>query len=1347
MATRVLRRLAIAVIASVMLIVVTPTMADEPVVLEPQEQETPELDHGMGLIFTPDTIRRTFPTLPAEMVGPLELEQLPAGVDHSAGLPPVGDQGPKGTCVAWASTYYYRTFQEGAAHGWSLALPDGSADPDHVFSPAWTFSIGGTLDDDCSGMMTSDAFAIFEEQGATTLSVMPNVYSPWYEPTALQKGAAFPYRALGFDLTGYPQYIYQRWLSGFYAPYGYTPEEGDIFTAGIEVPDGFHDPIGTCPNMWVDPALIETQPSGGGHLITVIGYSDTIEFTGGFLPTAVYTGGFQIINSWGQDWGCDGKTWIPYDAWDATLGDGSAFIEECWGAVNLANYTISGQVTSGGMGMAGVEMRLDNNPYLATETDASGYYTLTPGYNGGYTLTVKPIMEGYTFSPVMASLAVTTTTTGVDFAATAATPDLGTSTKTVDHAVIPNTTPAQFTVNVNSTGAGTSFLLTDVVPISATYMANSAQASWGEIHAEGDLMPWEALTATLNTARYGLSTEIGQDTGGTYYVYAIGGHNTEAQQTLDTVERAPIRPDGSLGEWAVMAHTLNTPRAFFDTVQLNVGGTDYIYVIGGGQGYTATEVYTDAVHMDLTTVERAPINADGTVGPWSTLAATLAARRSELSVVTDGNYMYAIGGTNWDSLLYPNRHGGDNPLNSVEYAKINANGTLGVWQLLPNTLRDTRNTADAVIVEDDGTSYIELIGGRTGGNVSRAYGERAEINSDGTLGSWFLSERLHYGRYGTKVVAVDDYLYAVSGRDHGGPLAEADRAKVYADGTISDWQLSPGEMFTPRSDFGAVVHNDRIYAIGGRVTELYCVSYYDVGSGCGYAIDSAEVAEPVEPGTVWWNGELGQDDELAISFSVMPETPPSGTPLPAGSVFTNTAEIEDSAAGLTLASQAVHIMDVDMETAEKEVYPDEANLMETLTFTITLPNEGGWSEVSVADKVPAGLEYVYGSAQASSGAMGSPGEVWSWTESDYGPVYNRVYFDLVAPGNDFLYAIGPWYDTEYAPINPDGSLEEWQFTSNMTRDRYGVAAVAPGNGYIYAVGGGDVGSAAAVTTTERAPINPDGSLGAWEILTSTLVHPRSWHNVVAPGNGYLYALSGYDSHNDTSYTSTEYCEIYADGTLGPWKELTATVKHTRDMAGAVAYNGYIYIAGGEDWNIGSDNTVEYAKANADGTLGDFVVSPSELNYARDTFGLVEVSGFLYAIGGRQWGTVTGPDLDNVEVAKIQADGSVGPWTVQHGRLPVGLGFASAEANDGYIYVVDHWNAYYTKVLDSVVWEGDVDYQGEAVLTFEAKLTGPTESETVTNTATIEHSMGTLNRSASFTSLVKATYLPLVMKGF
>jgi hypothetical protein len=58
-------------------------------------------------------------------------------------------------------------------------------------------------------------------------------------------------------------------------------------------------------------------------------------------------------------------------------------------AVKIIKYTISGQV-----GIPGVEMRgLPRNPV----TDEKGYYTSTIGY--GWTGTVKPAKEGYTFNP------------------------------------------------------------------------------------------------------------------------------------------------------------------------------------------------------------------------------------------------------------------------------------------------------------------------------------------------------------------------------------------------------------------------------------------------------------------------------------------------------------------------------------------------------------------------------------------------------------------------------------------------------------------------------------------------------------------------------------------------------------------------------------------------------------------------------------------------------------------------------------------------------------------------------------------------------------------------------------
>ena len=60
--------------------------------------------------------------------------RLPIAVDLSNQMPPVGDQGSQGSCTAWATTYYYKTYQEGQEQGWDLS------DFSHRYSPAWTYN-------------------------------------------------------------------------------------------------------------------------------------------------------------------------------------------------------------------------------------------------------------------------------------------------------------------------------------------------------------------------------------------------------------------------------------------------------------------------------------------------------------------------------------------------------------------------------------------------------------------------------------------------------------------------------------------------------------------------------------------------------------------------------------------------------------------------------------------------------------------------------------------------------------------------------------------------------------------------------------------------------------------------------------------------------------------------------------------------------------------------------------------------------------------------------------------------------------------------------------------------------
>ena len=55
------------------------------------------------------------------------------------------------------------------------------------------------------------------------------------------------------------------------------------------------------------------QMGFGGHAMCVIGYDDRLE-----------GGAFQIMNSWGSDWGQNGIAWVRY-------GDFKEFVREAYG--------------------------------------------------------------------------------------------------------------------------------------------------------------------------------------------------------------------------------------------------------------------------------------------------------------------------------------------------------------------------------------------------------------------------------------------------------------------------------------------------------------------------------------------------------------------------------------------------------------------------------------------------------------------------------------------------------------------------------------------------------------------------------------------------------------------------------------------------------------------------------------------------------------------------------------------------------------------------------------------------------------------------------------------------------
>lgn len=287
---------------------------------------------------------------------------------------------------------------------------------------------------------------------------------------------------------------------------------------------------------------------------------------------------------------------------------------------------------------------------------------------------------------------------------------------------------------------------------------------------DGSLGAWQSTTP-ISTARYGHSAA----TAGKRNIYVVGGHT--GPQITNSVEWAVINLDGSLDSWeytSPMNSTRWRPAA--------VVAGDFIYAIGGVEG--GGEDGGDSVASILASVEGAPIKPDGSLGLWQTMSSMTTARYGHAAVVV-GNYIYAIAGS-----------GVDTPLTSVERAAINPNGSLGPWQaVIPIT--DPNCNPEAV----SAGGYIYVLGGDECINFGPRYRNvvRAQVNPDGSLGSWDAVFSMTTVRLGFAVVRRGNYIYAIGGEDdHSQKLSSVEYTEV-TDGLLPTGHsisINDGALFT-----------------------------------------------------------------------------------------------------------------------------------------------------------------------------------------------------------------------------------------------------------------------------------------------------------------------------------------------------------------------------------------------------------------------------------------------------------------------------------------------------------------------------------------------------------------------
>jgi len=213
--------------------------------------------------------------------------QLPARISLEQYAPTRQHQGRQGSCVGWASAYAARTILHSRATG---------QDPNRIaFSPAYLYNqihLQG-----CEGAYMLDAMKTMRQNGALPF----NQFSYTDQSCSNYPSQGHIRQGQEFRIKGYNRLT--QGASNYKADVQAVKQnlsQGAPVVIGMMVGGTFMNRM-FGRKLWEPSSGDYAMRGFGGHAMTVIGYDDN------------YAGGsFQIMNSWGPEWGDRGLFWIPY---------------------------------------------------------------------------------------------------------------------------------------------------------------------------------------------------------------------------------------------------------------------------------------------------------------------------------------------------------------------------------------------------------------------------------------------------------------------------------------------------------------------------------------------------------------------------------------------------------------------------------------------------------------------------------------------------------------------------------------------------------------------------------------------------------------------------------------------------------------------------------------------------------------------------------------------------------------------------------------------------------------------------------------------------------------------------
>lgn len=596
-----------------------------------------------------------------------------------------------------------------------------------------------------------------------------------------------------------------------------------------------------------------------------------------------------------------------------------------------------------------------------------------------------------------------------------------------------------------------------------------------------------------------------------------------------------------------------------------------LYVIGGYQ----TEF------TGLGSVERATINADGTVGKFSIVAnLQLATPRDSFSMVTIGSWLYVIGGS------------GGGALATIERAPISADGSLGTFSPMENIALQTARWSHTSVVVG---AYVYVIGGENGPGSYLSSIERAPI-VDGELGTFvtmpdvvLLGARSHHTSIviGSRLCVLGGY-----GPNPGQVGTAVDCSTIGPDGDIGMFTHT-GTLTAARESHSTIVLGTTVFVIGGR-------------SGALLGVEQAQILP----------------DGSLTAFTVLSTAPVNHARNATAIVGNSLYLIGDAATGQSSTSLVRLSLDgggkISSATADSISLPSplESHTSTVLGNTLYLigGDDGTFTAGSFSNRVVT--------------APISPDGTLGALTTSVSTLPSAITAQTAAVTGSYLYLIGGIDGTGHpvgtlmrAPIAQDGSLGAF-VTSGTIGARFGHCSVAAGQ-YVYVIGGRNV-SNALLASVEQFPIASDSSLGTSVILPNGLTTARAGHSCVVLGD-FLYVIGG---ESGGVLASVERAGINSDGTLTAFTTLPISLTSGKVSLAVFAIGSVLYAMGGSS-GTATLATADRATIASDGTLGQFTLDSTILTIGRMRHTVVVIGNDLHAVGG-----YNGVGLSSVERAPL-----------------------------------------------------------------------------------------------------------------